>query len=85
MVNDHRLRTASASLFAPDARSSLATSGRMEMPSSVRQDPGRVLRDKAPSNSQSQLKQFLHSHIVDLTGPGHASGTGMLYVLRGRR
>jgi len=35
------------------------------------------------STSQSQLKQFLHSHIVDLTGPDTASGTGMLYACYG--
>jgi SnoaL-like domain len=33
--------------------------------------------------SQSQLKQFLHSHIVELTGPDTASGTGMLYACYG--
>jgi SnoaL-like domain len=32
---------------------------------------------------QSQLKQFLHSHIVELTGPHAASGTGMLYACYG--
>jgi ketosteroid isomerase-like protein len=35
------------------------------------------------STSQSQLKQFLHSHIVELTGPDTASGTGMLYACYG--
>ncbi len=35
------------------------------------------------STSQSQLKQFLHSHIVELTGPDNASGTGMLYACYG--
>jgi hypothetical protein len=35
------------------------------------------------STSQSQLKQFLHSHIVELTGPHTASGTGMLYACYG--
>jgi SnoaL-like domain len=35
------------------------------------------------STSQSQLKQFLHSHIVELTGPDAASGTGMLYACYG--
>ncbi len=37
------------------------------------------------STSQSQLKQFLHSHIVELTGPDTASGTGMLYACYGVR
>lgn len=35
------------------------------------------------STSQSQLKQFLHSHIVELTGPDTARGTGMLYACYG--
>jgi len=35
------------------------------------------------NTSQSQLKQFLHSHIVELTGPHTASGTGMLYACYG--
>ena len=35
------------------------------------------------STSQSQLKQFLHSHIVELTGRHTASGTGMLYACYG--
>jgi ketosteroid isomerase-like protein len=35
------------------------------------------------STSQSQLKQFLHSHIVELTGPDAASGTGMLCACYG--
>jgi len=35
------------------------------------------------NTSQSQLKQFLHSHIVELTGPDTASGTGMLYACYG--
>jgi len=35
------------------------------------------------STKQSQLKQFLHSHIVELTGPNSASGTGMLYACYG--
>jgi ketosteroid isomerase-like protein len=35
------------------------------------------------NTSQSQLKQFLHSHIVELTGPRTASGTGMLYACYG--
>jgi ketosteroid isomerase-like protein len=35
------------------------------------------------STTQSQLKQFLHSHIVELTGPDAASGTGMLYACYG--
>jgi SnoaL-like domain len=35
------------------------------------------------STSQSQLKQFLHSHIVQLAGPTTASGTGMLYACYG--
>jgi len=35
------------------------------------------------STSQSQLKQFLHSHIVELTGPDTAIGTGMLYACYG--
>ena len=35
------------------------------------------------NTGQSQLKQFLHSHIVELTGPGTASGTGMLYACYG--
>jgi hypothetical protein len=35
------------------------------------------------NTSQSQLKQFLHSHIVELTGPYTASGTGMLYACSG--
>jgi hypothetical protein len=35
------------------------------------------------STSQSQLKQFLHSHIVELLGPATASGTGMLYACYG--
>ena len=35
------------------------------------------------STSQSQLKQFLHSHIVELTGLHTASGTGMLYACYG--
>jgi ketosteroid isomerase-like protein len=35
------------------------------------------------STTQSQLKQFLHSHIVELTGPDTASGTGMLYACYG--
>jgi hypothetical protein len=37
------------------------------------------------STSQSQLKQFLHSHIVDLTGSRTARGTGMLYACYGVR
>jgi ketosteroid isomerase-like protein len=37
------------------------------------------------SAGQSQLKQFLHSHIVELTGPDTASGTGMLYACYGVR
>jgi hypothetical protein len=32
---------------------------------------------------QSQLKQFLHNHIVELTGPRTATGTGMLYACYG--
>jgi hypothetical protein len=32
---------------------------------------------------QSQLKQFLHSHIVELTGAHSAHGTGMLYACYG--
>jgi hypothetical protein len=35
------------------------------------------------NTSQSQLKQFLHSHIVEVTGPHSASGTGMLYACYG--
>jgi len=35
------------------------------------------------NTSQSQLKQFLHSHIVELTGPHTATGTGMLYACYG--
>jgi SnoaL-like domain len=35
------------------------------------------------NTSQSQLKQFLHSHIVDIRGPHTASGTGMLYACYG--
>uniref|UniRef100_B0T6Q3 SnoaL-like domain-containing protein n=1 Tax=Caulobacter sp. (strain K31) TaxID=366602 RepID=B0T6Q3_CAUSK len=35
------------------------------------------------SAGQSQLKQFLHSHMVELTGPHAASGTGMLYACYG--
>jgi SnoaL-like domain len=35
------------------------------------------------STTQSQLKQFLHSHIVELTGPDSASGTGMLFACYG--
>jgi ketosteroid isomerase-like protein len=35
------------------------------------------------NTKQSQLKQFLHSHLVELTGPDTASGTGMLYACYG--
>src|ERR1035437_1539212 len=35
------------------------------------------------NTSQSQLKQFFHSHIVELTGSDSASGTGMLYACYG--
>jgi len=35
------------------------------------------------NTSQSQLKQFLHSHIVELTGPDMASGTGILCACYG--
>lgn len=35
------------------------------------------------SGSQSQLKQFLHSHVVELTGQDSASGTGMLFACYG--
>lgn len=35
------------------------------------------------SATQSQLKQFLHSHIVELTGPDDARGTGMLFACYG--
>ena len=37
----------------------------------------------ASSTTQSQLKQFLHSHIVELSGPDTATGTGMLYACYG--
>ena len=37
----------------------------------------------ASSTAQSQLKQFLHSHIVELSGPDTATGTGMLYACYG--
>jgi hypothetical protein len=32
---------------------------------------------------QSQLKQFLHNHMVELSGPDSANGTGMLYACYG--
>lgn len=35
------------------------------------------------NTGQSQLKQFLHSHVVDLIGPHTATGTGMLYACYG--
>jgi ketosteroid isomerase-like protein len=35
------------------------------------------------SAGQSQLKQFLHNHVVELTGPDTANGTGMLYACYG--
>jgi hypothetical protein len=71
------------SLFAPDA--SLKLGYLMPDENAI------VGRDKIQvafsamktSTSQSQLKQFLHSHIVELTGPDTASGTGMLYACYG--
>jgi ketosteroid isomerase-like protein len=35
------------------------------------------------SPTQSQLKQFLHNHIINLTGADTARGTGMLYACYG--
>lgn len=37
------------------------------------------------SKSQSQLKQYVYSHLVDLTGPDTATGTAMLYACYGVR
>jgi hypothetical protein len=48
-----------------------------------RKDIQAAFSEMKTSTSQSQLKQFLHSHIVEMTGPHTANGTAMLYACYG--
>lgn len=71
------------SLFAPDASLKLGYLMPAENAIVGREKIQAAFSGMKTNTSQSQLKQFLHSHIVELTGPDTASGTGMLYACYG--
>jgi ketosteroid isomerase-like protein len=71
------------SLFAPDASLKLGYLMPDENAIVGREKIQAAFSEMKTNPSQSQLKQFLHSHIVELTGADTASGTGMLYACYG--
>jgi hypothetical protein len=71
------------SLFAVDASLNLGYLMPDEAAIIGREEIQAAFSGMKSNTSQSQLKQFLHSHIVEVTGPHSASGTGMLYACYG--
>jgi hypothetical protein len=70
-------------LFAEDASLNLGYLMPDQNPVVGRQNIHAGFSAMKSSTAQSQLKQFLHSHIVELVGADSARGTGMLYACYG--
>ena len=70
-------------LFAEDASVRLGYLMPSPEPVVGRRDIQAAFSAMRTSATQSQLKQFLTSHTVELTGPDRANGTGMLYACYG--
>jgi len=84
LINDTEFDKVSL-LFTEDALVNLGYLMPSEKPVVGRSNIDAAFSSMKTNEKQSQVKQFLHSHIIDLNGPESASGTGILYACYGVR